>query len=151
MIDKCSTKCPRGYELEIEIVVPDIAGISIADGGTIEGRGSFPRRAEMRVAIRDGGAIDIRSMKVDSVTASVDQGGLIFTRPHTTLIASIHQGGNITYWGEAQVTSSVQHGGVVTKGTASEADKPLSDFGASFSFVPPTPVAPIQPVRNPFR
>ena len=149
VIDKCKSKCPRGYELEVEIVAPAIAGISIADGGTIEGRGSFPQRAEISVAVRDGGAIDIRSMPVDSVTAAVDQGGAIFTKAHSALNASIHQGGVITYWGDPRVVSSVQHGGFVIKGTADAENKPLSDFGDSFAHTTP-PVAPIQPVRNRF-
>lgn len=136
VIDKCRNKCPRGYELEVEIVAPDIAGISIADGGTIEVQGSFPRREEIRVAVSQGGTIDIRSMTVGSVTASVDQGGRIFTKPQSALIAKVLQGGNITYWGDAQVTSSVRHGGVVTKGTADEADKPLLDLGDAFQSVP---------------
>jgi hypothetical protein len=154
VIDKCRNKCPRGYELEIEIVTPDIAGISSAEGGTIESRGNFPRQAEIKVAVSNGGRIDIRSMTVDSVTASVDQGGRIFTKPQSTMIASVRQGGSITYWGDAEVISSVQHGGVVTKGTAAEADKPLSDFGPSLPSVPPSPIpplSPIQAVRNLFR
>jgi hypothetical protein len=154
VIDKCRNDCPRGYELEIEIVTPGIAGISIAHGGTIASRGNFPRQAEIRVAVSNGGTIDVRSMTVDSVNASVDQGGRIFTKPQSAMSASVRQGGIITYWGDAQVKSSVQHGGVVTKGSADEADKPLSDFGHSFPSVPPspiTPLRPIQPVRNLFR
>ena len=149
VIDKCRNNCPRGYELEIEIVAPDIDGITIIDGGTIQGRGSFPRRAEIRVAVNSGGTIDIRSMPVHSVTASVDQGGMIFTKPLSAMIASVRHGGNITYWGETQVISSIRDGGVVTKGTAEEADKPLSDFSPSFSIVPPIPPAPPTPTgRN---
>ena len=146
VIDKCRGKCPRRYELEVEIVAPDIAGISIADGGTVEVRDSFPRREEIRVAVSQGGAIDIRSLMVDFVTASVDQGGTIFAKPQSTLIASVRQGGQITYWGDAQIRSYVRHGGVVSRGTADEADKPLSDFDPSLQAVPPIPpVPPIQP------
>ena len=151
LIDKCRDRCPRGYELEIEIVAPYIDGISIVDGGTIAGWGSFPRQAEIRVAVSNGGTIDIRSMTVDSVAASVDQGGRILTKPHTAMIASVRHGGNITYWGDPQVISSVRDGGVVVRGAADEADKPLSDFDPSPPFSPPVPpVSPIQPVRNSF-
>ena len=148
IVDKCRNRCPQGYELQIEIVAPDIAGISVTDGGTIEVRGTFPRRAELRVAVSDGGAIDIRSMMVDSVVASVNQGGMIFTKPQSAMIASVRQGGNIIYWGDAQVISSVRNGGVVTKGTADEEDKPLSDFGDQSQPTPPVPPIPVQPVRN---
>lgn len=148
VIDTCRNRCPRGYELEVEIVAPDIAGISIADGGTIEGRGSFPRREEIRVAVSNGGTIDIRSMTIDSVIASIDQGGRIFTKPQSAMIASVRQGGNITYWGDAQVISSVRHGGVVAKGSAYEASKPLSEFGDSLQSVPPVPPLPLVPTER---
>lgn len=148
VIDKCRNKCPRGYELEIEIVAPDIAGISIAHGGTIEVRGSFPRREEIRVAVTNGGTIDIRAMTVDSVTALISQGGRIFTKPQSAMIASVRQGGNIIYWGDAQVISSVRHGGLVIKGRADEAGKPLSEFGDSLQSVPPIPPLPPVPTER---
>jgi hypothetical protein len=146
VIDKCKTRCPRGYELEIEIVTPDIAKISVADGGTIQSRGSFPRQTEIGVAVSQGGTIDIRSIEVDSVTASVAQGGRIFTNAQDALSANVLNGGIITYWGDARVISSVQRGGDVARGTAAEADQPLSEFGP----LPPTPITPPTPLsRNP--
>ena len=152
VIDNCKRQCPRGYDLQIEIVTPDIARISVADGGTIESRGSFPRQAEIGLAVRDGGTIDIRSMAVDSVTASVDEGGRIFTRPQTVMFARVVNGGNITYWGDARVKSSVQGGGGVTRGTAAEADKPTSELSPSLPSLSPIPALhPIQPLRNPRR
>jgi hypothetical protein len=152
VIDKCKGRCPRGYAVEIEIVSADIAGIVVADGGTIQSRGSFPRQAEIEVAVRQGGTIDIRSMAVDSVTAAVEQGGRIFTMPQIAMSASVVNGGEITYWGDARVESKVRHGGGVIKGTADEADKPLSELDpplASPLSAPSVPVVrPIQPPRK---
>jgi hypothetical protein len=48
--------------------------------------------------------------------------------PRIALFASVVNGGQITYWGDARLESSVRRGGVVTKGTADEADKPLSEL-----------------------
>ncbi|HKR60706.1 MAG TPA: hypothetical protein VJS64_13380 [Pyrinomonadaceae bacterium] len=153
VVDRCKSECPRGYDLEIEIVTPDIARVSIADGGWIQSRGSFPRQAEMAVAVKDGGTIDIRSIPVGSVTASVYSGGRIFTRPLTAMSASVVDGGLITYWGDARVSKSIKGGGVVTRGTAAEAGQPLSDLSPRReSYVPPVPpVPPLQPVRDPRR
>jgi hypothetical protein len=149
VIVKCKSHCPRGYDLEIEIVTPDITRISVADGGTIQSRGSFPRQADIGLAVSQGGTIDIRSMAVDSVTASVDQGGRIFTTPQAAMFASVAHGGNITYWGEARVKSSIQDGGVVNRGTAAEADKPLAELGPPLPSLPSIPPLPaIQPVPN---
>ena len=129
VIYKYSGKCPqKKYELEIEIVTPDIAEILVMDGGRIQTVGSFPRQAEIVAAVSNGGTIDIRAIVTDRVTASVEEGGGIFVMPQIALSASIVQGGRITYWGNARVKSSVQHGGAVTKGAADEADKPLSEF-----------------------
>src|SRR5687767_3271654 len=33
VIDRCMVKCPRGYELEVEIVVPSVTRLSLANGG----------------------------------------------------------------------------------------------------------------------
>jgi hypothetical protein len=139
VIDRCKSECPRGYDLEIEIVTPDVARVSVEDGGTIQSLGNFPRQAEITVAVNDGGTIDIRSMAVDSVTASVHSGGRIFTRPQTAMSASVVDGGIITYWGDARVSKSIKGGGVVTRGTAAEADMPLSESSPSLPAVPSIP------------
>ena len=152
IIDTGKRECPRGYELEIEIVTPEVAGISVNDGGTIQSVGSFPRQTDIQVAVNDGGTIDIRSMSVDTVTASVHSGGRIFTRPQNALSAKVADGGIITYWGDARVSKSIKGGGVVTKGTAAEASQPISDSGLPLLSVPPVPpVYSIQPIRSPER
>lgn len=150
VIEKCKSKCARGYELEIEILTPELARVAVAQGGTIQSRGSFPRQAEIGVTVDNGGTIDIRSMSVGNVTASVRSGGRILAKPLTGMVASVVDGGNITHWGDAQVTSSIQHGGVVTRGTPSDADEPLSEWSPEVAPVPPTPaLLPIRGLRNP--
>lgn len=129
VIEKCDVECPRGYELELEILVPGIARISLANGGRIQTLGSFPRQGELSVAVSHGGTIDVRSMVADRVTASVEQGGRILTVPEVRLLATVSQGGVITYWGRGKVSSSIEHGGVVNRGSAAELDLPLSEIG----------------------
>lgn len=150
IIDKqCRINCSRGYELEVEIVTPEIARITVAQGGWIESRGSFPRQAELDVTVDNGGTLDIRSMSVGSVTASVVSGGRILTRPLTAMAARVEDGGNITYWGDARVTQSIEHGGVVTKGDQADADKPLSQLDFSRAPAPTVPaLPPIEPIRH---
>ena len=125
VVDKRKRERPRGYELEIEIVTPELTSITLAHGGWIQSRGSFPQQAEIHVTVDNGGTIDIRSMSVASIKASVLSGGKIFAKPLTAIAASVVDGGNITYWGDARVTQSVQHGGVVERGDPSEADAPF--------------------------
>jgi hypothetical protein len=125
VIRKCINKCPADYRLEVEIVVPNLKSISLANSGKIQAVGTFPPQDNLVVAVAHGGTIDVRLMPARRVTASVDQGGGILTMPQSWLSARVAQGGNITYWGDAEVKSSVEHGGVVVKGTADEFNLPL--------------------------
>ena len=130
IIDKCSSKCPKGYRLEVEVLAPSLTGISLANGGSVQSLAGFPRQSDLAVAVRHGGTIDVRSMVADRVTASVYQGGGILTVPRAWLLASVTGGGAITYWGDPQVKSSLGHGGAVSKGNASEINAPFSEISS---------------------
>ena len=147
VIDKCRDKCPRGYELQVEIVTPLINSISVANGGRIESLGSFPLHTAMSLAVSQGGMIDARAISANNIAAAVNQGGRILAKPEMTMVASVRNGGVSTYWGNAQVTSSTQHGGAVTKGAADDLDKPLSDVDAPLA-CPPTPAPPASAKRS---
>jgi beta-lactamase regulating signal transducer with metallopeptidase domain len=145
VIDRCPTHCPRNHDFVVEVVTPALGAIAVAEGGTIQAGGGFPPQPEIVVGVSQGGAIDIRSLPVANVTASVYSGGRIFTRPGTALSADVEQGGNITYWGDAVVKSSVRHGGVVVRGAAADADKLLVELMGPQFVEPPTPVPPVPP------
>ena len=146
VIDRCPTHCPRNHDFEIVVVTPALSDIAVAEGGTIQTRGEFPPQPEIGVAVSQGGTIDIRSMPVANVTASVYSGGRIFTRPGTALSANVEQGGNITYWGDAVLKSSVRYGGVVARGTAADADKLLAELMGPEFVEPLAPIHPVPPV-----
>lgn len=142
VIDRCPAHCPRRHNFAVEVTTPALTAIAVAQGGTIQSRGEFPRQTQIDVAVSQGGTIDLRSMALANVTASVESGGRIFVKPTSALSATIEQGGVVTYWGDAVVKSSVQHGGAVIKGTASDADKSLAELGPK----PPAPPPPVPPV-----
>jgi hypothetical protein len=154
VIDRCPAHCPRNHDFEVEVVTPPLDAVAVAEGGTMQTRGEFPPQPEIGVAVSQGGTIDIRSLSVAKVTASVYSGGRIFTRPGTALSADVEQGGNVTYWGDAVVRSSIQHGGVVVDGSPSDADKSLAELTGPQYVEPPVPVppvpavSPIQPVSR---
>lgn len=147
VIDKCRDKCPRGYELQVEIVTPLINAIAIANGGLIESRGNFPLQPAMNLAVSHGGTVDARTISANNITAAVKQGGRILANPQVTMAATVSNGGIITYWGNAQVTSSTQHGGAVNKGASGDLDKPLSEVDTPLA-CPPTPARPASPKRS---
>jgi hypothetical protein len=149
IIDTGKKDCPRGYELEVEIVTPNIKGLAVSNGGLLQGLGEFPGHTAISVAVNQGGVLDIRSIPVYSVTAAVRSGGRILVKPQTSLVASVADGGVITYWGNAMVTSSIKHGGIINRGTAAEADEPVSDLNPCLSATPSVPsTPPIAPVRS---
>ena len=137
VIEKGKSTSARRYELEIEILTPELDHVTVAHGGTIQSRGSFPRQAEIVVTVDNGGTIDVRSMSPGSVNASVLSGGRILVKPLTAMAARVVAGGNITYWGDARVTESIEHGGVITRGDPTEADQPLSEVSPATAPVPP--------------
>jgi hypothetical protein len=151
IIDTGKKDCPRGYELEIEIITPNIKGLAVANGGLLQSLGGFPGHTAISAAVNQGGVLDIRSINVQSVAAAVRSGGRILARPQASLVASVADGGVITYWGNAMVTSSIKHGGIINKGTAAEADEPVADVNPCLSAVPNvTAVPPVPPVRRSF-
>jgi len=114
-IDACNENCPNHYDLEIDIVSPDIEGVAIQGGGEIESRGTFPKQHKIDAAVSGGGSIDIRAMSVDEVAAAVNGGGDIKTKPAHALRAAVNGGGAISYSGNPQVTSAINGGGSVSK------------------------------------
>lgn len=156
VIDRCPGECPGRHEFQVQVVTPALAAINVAEGGTIQSRGEFPRQAQIGVGVSQGGTIDLRSMALANVTASVYSGGRIFLKPQDALSATVEQGGIITYWGDAVVKSSVEHRGIVTKGSAADAEKPLAELGPQpIPPLPPLPSIPanpaipaIQPIRH---
>ena len=148
VIDKCRAKCPRGYELQVEIVTPLINAIAVTNGGAIESRGDFPLQTAMSLAVNHGGTVDARTISANNITAAVAQGGRILANPQVTMVASVSNGGVITYWGNARVTSSTEHGGVVSKGASGDLRKPLSDVEAQESCTPNVPATPARAKRS---
>jgi hypothetical protein len=88
--------------------------------------------------------IDVRTLPVSSVTASVYSGGRIFSKPASSLMATVEQGGNVTYWGSPFVHESIRFGGVVQQGAAADFTRSLADLDPALR--PPPPVPPVPPV-----
>jgi|ERR1051326_4604168 hypothetical protein len=116
VIDSCRHQCPRDYRIEVEVVTPDIRGVSVSDGGSIESTGGFPQQGKIAAAVEDGGKIDIRSIAAGEASAAVNDGGKILLRAQNRLAAAINDGGEILYWGDPKITSAINDGGSVDKG-----------------------------------
>jgi hypothetical protein len=150
VIEHRHRECEKNPRLIIEAVTPEVGHLLVSNGGMIRCAGGFPAQEGLRVAVDNGGVIDVRSMRADQVTAAVYSGGRIFTRPQKSLRADIAQGGIVTYWGNPHVQSKIDHGGVVTRGKPSEVDKPVSGLTPG-SDIPPLPALPPVPPSPPTR
>ncbi|MGE0180297.1 MAG: DUF2807 domain-containing protein [Sphingomonas sp.] len=114
VIEACIRSCGR-YDLQIEIVVPDIEAVAVQGGGAIRMQGdSSPR--ELVAAVTGGGLIDTTAASIPSLVAAVQGGGVIRARVVSNLVASVMGGGAITYWGDPHVIRSISGGGSIRSG-----------------------------------
>ena len=116
VIDTCNSDCPHQYDLDIEIVTPDMPAVAISGGGAIESAGGFPSQHSVTAAVHGGGHIDLRSVDAADATAAVDGGGSISVKAADGLTAAVNGGGKIRYWGNPRVTEAVNGGGSVSRG-----------------------------------
>ncbi len=113
-IDACNSDCPANYDLEIEIVTPQIATVAVSGGGAIEGAPGFPAQKSITAAVDGGGGrIDMRAVDAESGTAAIDGGGKIEIRASGHLTAAVNGGGRIRYVGDPKVTTAIDGGGSV--------------------------------------
>jgi hypothetical protein len=117
VIDACNNDCPMHYDLEIEIVTPEVGGVAVSGGGAIESAGGFPHQDSVSAAVEGGGRIDLRTVDAASANAAVDGGGKILVKAERSLMAAVDGGGSITYWGDPAVSSAIDGGGSVRKGS----------------------------------
>lgn len=116
VISACNGRCPSNYDLQIEIVTPEITAISVNGGGEIVAARGFPRKDSIAAAVNGGGEIDIRAMPVENVVAAVHGGGRLLVRAQNNLVAAVHGGGEIRFWGRPSLTGSTRGGGSITSG-----------------------------------
>lgn len=114
-IDSCATQCPRDYRLEVEIQTPNVDAIAVSHGGRLRFASGFAAQRDMAAAVSNGGAIDMRSLRVDDVTAAVQSGGAIELGAPATLSAAVNSGGLVRYRGNPQLSMAVSQGGSVER------------------------------------
>lgn len=115
-IDACNNSCPRHYQLQIEIVSPQVVDSAVEGGGSIIAAPGFAPQAEIAAAVDGGGLIDFRSVRIADVAAAVEGGGKITVGPASTVAASVSGGGEIRYAGNPEVTTAINGGGSVRPG-----------------------------------
>lgn len=115
-IDACNERCPRQYNLQIEIQSPDAPDAAISGGGSISFAPGFSAQGDISIAINGGGQIDARAVPAANVSAAVNGGGRILSGASRNLSAAVSGGGEVRYAGSPQVSSAVNGGGSVRRG-----------------------------------
>ncbi|HKY92105.1 MAG TPA: M56 family metallopeptidase, partial [Nevskiaceae bacterium] len=145
VLDHCKVwDCAAVHNFEVEVTTPSLAEIAVSEGGVMQTRDGFPHQSQVKLAVSNGGMVDVRTLPASNVTASVHSGGRIFSKPASSLMATVEQGGNVTYWGEPLVHESIRFGGVVQQGAAADLTRSLADLDPALA--PPPPVPPVPPV-----
>ena len=116
VIEACNERCPRNYQLRIEVQSPDVPPLAVSGGGAITTLAGFGPQDHLAVAVHGGGKIDVRSVDAGEVAAAVNGGGQLLVRPRVSLAAAVNGGGNIRYWGHPSVSMAVRGGGTVSQG-----------------------------------
>lgn len=114
-IDVCNDRCPEHYDLEIEIVTPDLKAAAIEGGGHVTAENGFPNSGEISAAVDGGGHLDLTALKADKVSAAVNGGGHIEVTALHDLSAAVDGGGSIVYHGDPQVSQAIDGGGSVSR------------------------------------
>jgi hypothetical protein len=117
-IDACNDNCPHNYDLQIEIVSPQIDAIAVHGGGDIKAEGDFGSVAQLSIAVHGGGDVDAKAISAAQVNAAVDGGGDVKVTATRSLNAAVNGGGDVTYWGNPQVHEAVNGGGSVDHASA---------------------------------
>ncbi|HEU5483035.1 MAG TPA: DUF2807 domain-containing protein [Sphingomicrobium sp.] len=134
-IDACNDRCPRHYNLTIEIRYPTVLPMGVKGGGHITVLPGFGPQREIAIGVGGGGTVDIKSLKVGSVAVGVNGGGLVDLRAVTaddvavgvdgggkvlvghsrSIAAGVSGGGEVRYAGNPHVTTAINGGGSVTR------------------------------------
>ena len=114
-IQACNDSCPHNYDLEIEIVTPEITAAAVQGGGAIDTAGAFPAQGNFAAAVHGGGSVDVHAIAAGTAEAAVHGGGSVAVTATGMLMAAVHGGGEITYRGHPQVTQAVAGGGSIER------------------------------------
>jgi hypothetical protein len=114
-IEACNSRCPEHYDLEIDIVTPDLKAAAIEGGGHVTAESGFPSGGEISAAVDGGGHLDLAALKADKVSAAVNGGGHIEVTALRDLSAAVDGGGSIVYHGDPQVSQAIDGGGSVSR------------------------------------
>jgi hypothetical protein len=98
---------------EIHIFTPMVKEIQQDGGGSIKIKEGFASVDVFKCSINGGGNVKMTALRVDSLFASIDEGGEISAQVNKILHGKISGGGVIYYQGDPTVESFISGGGAI--------------------------------------
>lgn len=106
---------PQNCDAKIYISTPTLKEIQQDGGGTVKINKSFGTMDSFHCVLNGGGAVDMKTQKVNSFYATINGGGTISIHANKLLKADIKGGGLISYQGNPEVVSDISGGGSVKR------------------------------------
>jgi opacity protein-like surface antigen len=105
--------CPSGYDLQVEITTPGIAGVEIDGSGKFDTAGSFPQQPKLAIEINGSGNVDLSGLPAASSDVAIHGSGKVYTTAHDKLDVEIAGSGTVIYGGAPHISQTIMGSGVV--------------------------------------
>lgn len=97
--------------LKYYVSTPELVSIQQGGGGNVKVNAGFDVVDSFRYVLNGGGNVDMRALKVNSFSATINGGGTMLLNVDRQLKAEINGGGTIGYQGNPEVISNLSAGG----------------------------------------
>jgi|SRR6185312_1968909 hypothetical protein len=108
-----SNSCPMGYDLQVEVTTPGLAGVEIDGSGKFDTNGAFPQQPKLAIEINGSGNVDLSGMPASSSDVAIHGSGKVRTTAHDRLDVEIAGSGTVIYDGAPHISQTIMGSGVV--------------------------------------
>lgn len=102
---------PQDCKLKFYISAPELVSIQQGGGGNVKVLAGFDAADSFKYVLSGGGTVDMKEIKVNSFSATINGGGTMLIHVDKQLKAEINGGGSIAYQGNPEVISNIAAGG----------------------------------------
>ena len=108
-----NSSCPVGYNLDVVITTPGLAGVEIDGSGKIEAAGGFPQQPKLDIEINGSGNVDLMNLPAASTDVAIHGSGKVLTTARDKLDVEIAGSGTVIYGGSPQISQTIMGSGAV--------------------------------------
>lgn len=101
----------KDCQLKYYVRTPELVSIQQGGGGNVKVNAGFDVADSFRYVLNGGGNVDMKALKVNLFSATINGGGTMLLNVDKQLKAEINGGGTIGYQGNPEVLSNISAGG----------------------------------------